>query len=159
MDVHIGTSCSWKINFKKFYTSLRIPFVHEEETKTNCLSHCVTSKHPYTACRPRDEFLSVAVQSGLCAAPTLCLDERCVLMRAIWEFNEARWEWAWSYGCLLMWDVLRGFLLLCLYELDTFLWYSATDSLHMYCEWYFVICFSKKCTLVELPATLTWTVS
>lgn len=99
------------------------------------------------------------MQSGLYAAPTLCLDERCVLMRAVWEFNEARWDWAWSYGLLLMWDVLRGFFLLCLYELDTFLWDSAVESVYMYCKRCFMICFPKDCTLVELPVTLTWTVS
>lgn len=120
VDVHIGSSCSWKINFKGSIHLQGSLFVCEEKTKTDCLSHCVTSKCPTTACRPWNEFLSVAAQSGLYAAPTLCLDERCVLMRAVWEFNEARWEWAWSYGRLLMWDVLRGFLFLCFYELDTF---------------------------------------
>lgn len=115
------------------------------------------SKCPSTACRPWNEFLVVVVQSGLCAAPMLCLDERCVLMKAVWEFNEARWDWAWSYGNLLMWNVLRGFLLLCLYELDTFygiLPHGPFTFLTNGITWFV---FSKDCTLVELPATLNWT--
>lgn len=123
----------------------------KKKTQTAYPTVLAASGPPSTACKPWNEFLSVVVQSGLYAAPTLCLDERCVLMRAVREFNEARWEWACSYGRLLMWEVLRGFLLLCLYELDTFYGINAFMSWRPFMEIYIkeslhelkMICFPK----------------
>lgn len=118
-DVHTDTSCCCEINFTGIiHLQGSILLVRRKQKQTAYPTVFAARLRPQHA---DHRILLVVAQFGLYAAPALCLDERCVLMRAVWEFNEARWQWAWSYGRLSMWDALRGFLLLCLYELDTFI--------------------------------------
>lgn len=112
----------------------------EKNKKAACSSHCVSSElhNVQTHRRSLDS--------------TLCLDERWVLMRPVWEFNEARWEPARSDGRLLMWAVLRGFLSF----LGVFfnVW-DSFESPNMYCKQpFYPFMFQKNCTLVEVACDL-----
>lgn len=75
---------------QRFYTSWTILFVREEKAKKNklllplCYQQVSIQKHVHGMNSYRHWCSLVPLQHRH------CLDERCVLMRTVWEFNEAR---------------------------------------------------------------------
>lgn len=86
VDVHIGTSCCWK---NKGSTHLQGSLLFERRKQKQyvyptVLPASVRPKHAHGRNSYRQWCSLVSTQHRH------CLDERCVLMRALWEFNEAR---------------------------------------------------------------------
>lgn len=83
---HIGTGCCWK-NKGSMHLKGSLLFARKKQKQTAYPTVLPASVHPKHAhgmnsCRQWCSLVSTQCRH--------CRDERCVLMRAVWEFNEAR---------------------------------------------------------------------